>query len=182
MNQSKQFNTPLEAWLQFQEQLWDSWLSKTQLSPNIMKDQLYSNQIKLMEELINCSLRAQSDWVRSYTKGLGHETGASIAIAQWAEQNVAMSKMWTNAQKQVWDTWFNALKLLKPIQGIDKGADSASHMFQGFQDVTKKALEAQSEWMSQWLAHEENAEPETRQKKIPTQDLSKEKKQAKSAA
>lgn len=182
MSQSKQFNTPLETWLQFQEQLWENWLSTTQLSPKIVKDQHYNNQIELMEKLINCSLRAQSDWVRSCTKGLGHETGASIAMAQWAEQNMALSKMWTNTQKQVWDTWFNTLKSLKPIQGIDKGADPANYMLQGFQDVTKKTLEVQSEWMSQWLAHEESSEPETRQKKIPTQDLSKGKKQAKSAA
>jgi len=182
MTEPKRFDTPLEAWLQFQEKLWESWLSTTKLSPNILKDQTFNNQLELMEELINFSLRAQSDWVRSYTKGRGHETGASIAVAQWAEQSLAMSKMWTDTQKQVWGVWFDALKVLKPIQGTDKGADSADHIFHDFKDVTKKTLEMQSEWISQWLPQQKSAEPETPQKNIPKQNLSKEKRQAKSAA
>jgi hypothetical protein len=103
-------------------------------------------------------------------------------MAQWAEQNMAAAKMWTDSQKQYWGIWFNALKALEPIHHADKGTDLADHVFQSFQDVTKKTWEMQSEWLSNWLPNEESAQPKTAQKKRPVQNLSQDKKQAKSAA
>ncbi len=182
MTEASHFDTALESWSQFQEQWWGHWLSTSQKATTIAMEHLFNKPLGLVDDLINCGLTAQSELVRNYVKDLESEAADPTPVNKWVELNVAVARMWTDAQRQTWNTWISNVGALEPLYAAGKGADHADNMFRDFKDMTQRTLEMQTQWLSQWLPESEDAEPELMPKEAkiaqPTEDVE----QAKSAA
>jgi hypothetical protein len=161
MAETTHYDSTLESWSKFQQQWWGQWLSTTQQTSNILRELCFSKPVGLFETLIDCGLSAQSELIRSYAKDLEGAAGDSMPMNEWMEQHMASAKMWTEAQRQAWDTWISAIRALESVYATGKAEDNSDNVIHGFQDMTQKTLEMQTEWFSHWLPESEDAELET---------------------
>jgi hypothetical protein len=138
------------AWTRFQGQLWDSMFGIGRPGPPW--DQIYSRPLEIGEDLVNCWLQQQSDCIRITMKNMRPGNGAPRIASDWVDQVENSAQHWVDAQRQAWKTWFAAIRQMDParLQGKPKGkAESqAANVFEAWNQVTQKTLQAQADWVS----------------------------------
>jgi hypothetical protein len=147
MEATKQAERAVKAWTDTQIKVWDSWFDTVQASTTSrsgMWDQVRKSTIESLQKSVAKTLDAQAELTHVLTESL-----ASIwSTAEDAPDRVriaeidALTKSATEAQKQLWASWFDVAKKIESSQfaaGWQKVLDA-------WQQAIRKALETQAEW------------------------------------
>lgn len=156
---NRQVNTQIEemvgAWTRFQGQMWDSLFGIAKGGGGHPWEDIYRRPLEVGEDIVNCILQQQSDFIRIAMKNSKPGNGAPRIAAEWAEQVEKAAQHWVDAQRQAWKTWFAALRQVDPyrISGGGAGAkgkaeSQADNLFAAWQEATQSTLQAQADWMS----------------------------------
>jgi hypothetical protein len=150
-----QFNTQVEdmvnAWTHFQAQWWDSLFGVGKGNRQDWK-QLYARPLQAGEDMVNCVLQQQSDYIRIIMKNIHPGNGAPRIACEWCDQIEGAAQHGVDAQRQAWATWFAAIRQMDPfrMQGQPRkdAVGQASSVFDAWNQATHKTLQVQADLMS----------------------------------
>jgi hypothetical protein len=147
MEATKQAERAVKAWADTQIKVWESWIDTIQASTSGRSgvwDQVRKATIDSLEKSVSKTLDAQLELTHVLAETLsGYLSTAEDAAekARIAEFD-SITKSATDAQRQLWASWFDVAKKVDLTQfaaGWEKIVDA-------WQQAVRNALEAQAQW------------------------------------
>jgi len=147
METTKQAERAVKAWADTQIKVWESWIGTVESSTtgkSSVWDQMRKSTLDSLEKSVTKTLDAQAELTHVLTESLASIwTSADDAPDRARIGEIdAVTKSATDAQKQLWASWFDAAKKVETSQlaaGWQKVLDA-------WQQAIRKALETQAHW------------------------------------
>jgi hypothetical protein len=157
MDWSKQAEQAVKNWADVQRQLFESWLAPVKAAtaaPGGESAKAYRQTLDLWESAVKQALDAQLEWTRLWADSLTAAQGATDPAAACARNTQQMMQAWTDAHKQLWESWFSTLRQWDPAASLpgdlwDKQARSVLH---AWEEAAKAAQESMKDWTAKWGA------------------------------
>jgi hypothetical protein len=157
MEWSKQTEEAVKNWADIQKRVWETWIAPLKGTPGGVGPEAgsaYRQALGVWENAVKQALDAQLVWTRQWADTLGAAKGTSDPAASCARSTHEMMRAWTEAHKQLWETWFSTLRQLEPSGGA--GADlwdkQARSVLNAWEEAIKAAQQSMADWSSQWSA------------------------------
>lgn len=168
---TRQAEEMFTAWTEAQRKAWQSWLEAGQALTRSGPTADWDKNVQACKASMQQALDAQAEAARRWTDSVAAWAGQVRATAErenvpeaqlqgarfwadsvstWAQQLVALTSSSMEAQKQLWDTWFDRLKGLDPAGPAGPWERETSHLMQTWQDSVRQAIEAQTRWAQSW--------------------------------
>jgi hypothetical protein len=144
---TKQAERAVKAWTDTQIKVWESWFDTIQASTTGRSgvwEQARKATIDSLEKSVVNTLDAQAELSHVLVESLQSIWSKAEDAADRARlaEIDAVTKQATQAQKQLWSSWFDVAKKLDTTQlasGWEKALDA-------WQQAVRKALETQAQW------------------------------------
>lgn len=151
---TKQTEEMTKNWLDAQKKMWDHWLGSVQQFDQGQAAEMWAKTIGTWEESVKNILTAQSEWTRLWADNFKAVEGMPQEATEWIQQAHEMTRHWSEAQQQLWESWFALLKKVEPTQLQVMGdlSEESQKMFKGWQEASQKVTDAQAEWVRRWAA------------------------------
>jgi hypothetical protein len=149
MEGTKQAENTAKSWAETQLKIYDKWFETFQAAsaPKAFQglEQIRKTTIDSWEESVKSSLHAQAELGRIVVDTLGSwgpapaQNGDGAFLRQLRE----VVKSSTDAQTQIWSSWFDAARKLD----VSLVTGSWDKLVEATQQAVRKAWEAQAEWV-----------------------------------
>lgn len=149
----EQIEQMLGTWTQAQRRLWDHWLEAVKDFNGLPQGstpgrwQGYQDSLDAWERSVKRALDAQQAWTRSWTEPLLGEEQAPESTLRWARQIQETMRGWSEAQKQLWNAWFDSIKGMDPEAVNARWETEGQEIIRAWQEATQRAQDALDEWM-----------------------------------
>ena len=80
-------------------------------------------------------------------------------LLDWAEQTQALSTRWTEAQGELWESYFGMVRKAVPVKMLGTIDDENQKLFAAWQESVEKVSAAQSAWAQMWTERAADAVP-----------------------
>lgn len=150
---TKQAEDMIQTWVDAQKKLRDSWLEAMQGLGGPQSKEVWAKATSAWEESIKRVFEAQSEWLSLWAANFTSKPNTSSEVAEWAKQGQEMMGHWAEAQKRLWESWFEMVKKIDPSQlsgTWDK--DAGQNLIKAWQENTQKVLDSQAEWVRRWAS------------------------------
>ena len=152
MEWTKQAEDMWKTWTEAQQKMWDECLNAMKGFGKLQPTEVWGKSVEAMEEALKRTLDAQVEWTRLWAGSFTTVGGASKEMVEGARQGQDMIKRWAEAQKQIWDGWFQIVRKLDPSALGGNWDQESQKLFQAWKEGVQKALDAQGEWARFWTA------------------------------
>ncbi|AFL74686.1 hypothetical protein [Thiocystis violascens] len=100
---------------------------------------LFAKPLEATQEMVDSFFKLQS-------KFAGHEAAFSKLWLDWWNQSESMFLFWTDAQRQLIDSWRQGMNGFFPLES-DSASGSATTALGSWRSATSQALHLQNEWL-----------------------------------
>jgi hypothetical protein len=148
MDQSRPGEQLIRMWAETQQMLLRNWLD-TLRGLGGAQHAVRSKTVETWQAAVQETLEAQTQWTREWTATL-LTTENPEELRERAQQGQEVLQRWIEAQRQLWQGWFEMVK------GIDRAMEPATGVLVGQNPVqiwygtAQKMFEAQAAWIRQW--------------------------------
>ena len=147
MEATKQAERAVKAWADTQIKVWESWIGTVEASTtgrSGLWDQMRKSTLDSLEKSVAKTLDAQAELTHVLTESLaGIWTSADDGVDRVRISEIdAVTKSATEAQKQLWASWFDVAKKVETSQL----AAGWQKILEAWQQAIRKALETQAQW------------------------------------
>lgn len=151
MDWTKQAQDTIKTWTETQQKMWDGWLKTVgQSAAPTQATEVWQNAVETWEGAVKNTLEAQSEWTRMWVESLTESSNVPKEVTEWAKQAQEMSQRWSDAQQQLWQSWFEIIRKIDPAKMGGAWDKEAQKLFQTWQESTQKLMEAQLKWAKTW--------------------------------
>lgn len=160
MDWQNQFEAMTKAWAETQKKMWEQWTEAGAGLEQSPVAETWAKFVKTWEDSVKTTLEAQERWQQTWTEGLGKLEGAPQEVLELAQQAQEMSQRWSEAQKQLWERWFEAVKEANPAQVSGSWPQEGQKALQAWQEQVQKVFAAQAEWFRDWMEKQTGSKPD----------------------
>lgn len=151
MDWSKQTQDMFKSWTDAQTKTWNTWLDTVKSFDPSQPGQAWEKTVDAWQQSVKNTLSAQVEGSRIWAESVSSIQGAPKETANWAQQVQDMTQRWTDLQTQMWDNWFDVMKKAD-IDKFNTFGKEGSGMMGPWQDMSKKMMDAQAEWIRNFTA------------------------------
>jgi len=146
MSDQADIQKTLQSWADLQKNLWDRWLENLEQGQGASPEALWKNGLEHWKESVQKTLDCQVESLRAWARNLEENESTPAEIRGWARDGVAMVENWVDAERKLWDQWFE-------LMGSARGTAGNPMQVTGEQwrQFGEKMLEMQSSLASAWL-------------------------------
>ena len=160
INWTRQTDDMLQALTDTQKKLWGIWAEAAeQQAGQAQLAETWRKAVDAWEAAVKNSLETQKAVLRS----VGDSTSAVPAIPQdlldWAAQTQALSTRWTDAQSELWESYFGMVRKAVPVKMLGTIDDENQKLFAVWQESVEKVGAAQLAWAQKWTERAADAAP-----------------------
>ena len=151
MDWSKQAEDAVKNWSELQKRVWESWLAPlkgTTAPSGPQGTDPYREAVERWQEAVERSLDAQLHWTRLWADSLSAAKDSADPAASVAHSAHEIMSAWTEAHKQLWESWFSTLKNWEPTAsaGGELWDEQARRVLAAWEESIKAAQRAMEEW------------------------------------
>jgi hypothetical protein len=151
MDWTKQAEETVKAWTDTQQKMWDSWLEMLGTNPvPAQANELWQKTMATWQEAVKNTLEAQTKWTETWAENLSKVPNMPKESVEWVKQAREMNKRWTEAQRQLWESWFELVGKIDPAKMNEGWDKEGKKLFETWQDSAQKLMEAQMKWAQTW--------------------------------
>jgi hypothetical protein len=186
MDSTRQAEEMVRTWADAQRKMWDSWFDALEGPGAFQGTEAWAKSLDVSKESMTRALDNQAEGTRLWAESLitwagqvqetaerdkaaqARVQGTRVwaeSLAAWARQVQEMTKSWTDAQKQLWEAWFETAKRLDWSRPGGAGGEEGRKLIEAWQDSVRTMLDAQAEWARTWTTGQ--ARPRTARKRGP---------------
>jgi len=152
MSESKSTESLIKTWAETQQKLLTNWLDTMRRSGGAPGPELWTKTVEAWQTSVKETLDAQAEWTREWTETLAKAKGTPEELRELARQGRDLFQRWTDAERQLWQGWFNVVKdinlRLEPATGAKAGTD----MIQLWQESAHKMIDTQAALVQHWTS------------------------------
>jgi len=152
MSESKSTESLIKTWAETQQKLLTNWLDTVGRFCGAPGPELWTKTVEAWRASVKETLDAQEKRTHEWTETLAHAKGTPEELRELAQQGRDLFQRWTDAERQIWQGWFNVVKdinlRLEPATGAKAGTD----MIQLWQDSAHKMIDTQASLVQHWTS------------------------------
>jgi len=152
MSESKSSESLINTWAQTQQKLLTNWLDTMQRFSGTASPELWTKTVEAWQESVKQTLDAQEEWIRRWTETLANTRGVSQEVLDLARQGQEQQLRWIDAERQLWQSWFNIVRDINFKVEPGTGAQAGSNLLQLWQESARKMIETQTALARQWTS------------------------------
>jgi hypothetical protein len=152
MSESKSSESLIKTWAETQQKLLTNWLDTVRRSGGAPGPELWTKTVEAWQASVKETLDVQAEWTREWTETLSNAKGTPKELQALARQGRELLQHWTDAERQLWQGWFNIVKdinlRLEPTTGAKAGTD----LIQLWQESAHKMIDTQAALVRRWTS------------------------------
>jgi hypothetical protein len=152
MQESRQGEQLVTNWIETQQRLLTSWLDTVRNAGGATNSTLWNNTLDAWQRSIQQTLDTQVQWIDNWIQQLKTVEGIPPQMRAQIQQGEELFRRWTQAQRQLWQGWFEIVKQFSTTTGTGAGGQTGQQMVQAWQQMTTRMLETQKEWIQGWMS------------------------------
>jgi len=150
MSESKSTESLIKTWAETQQKLLTNWLDTVRSFSGAPGPELWSKTVEAWQASVKETLDAQEKWTREWTETLAKTKGTPEELRELAQQGRDLFQRWTDAERQIWQSWFNIVKDInfRP----ESGTSPQAAMIQLWQESAHKMIDTQASLVQHWTS------------------------------
>ena len=150
MSESKSTESLIKTWAETQQKLLTNWLDTVRSFSGAPGPEIWSKTVEAWQASVKETLDAQEKWTREWTETLAHTKGTPEELRELAQQGRDLFQRWTDAERQIWQSWFNIVKDInfRP----ESGTSPQAAMIQLWQESAHKMIDTQASLVQHWTS------------------------------
>ena len=139
-----------KTWAETQQKLLTDWLNTIRGFSGTPTLELWTKTVDAWQTSVKETLDAQAKWTHQWADTLANAKGTPEELRELAQEGREQMLQWADAQRELWQGWFNAVREInfRPEPGV--GAQAGRDMVQLWQDSAHKMIDAQAEMVKRW--------------------------------
>ncbi len=150
MSESKSTESLIKKWAETQQKLLTNWLDTMRRSGGAPGPELWTKTVEAWQTSVKETLDAQAEWTREWTETLAKAKGTPEELRELARQGRDLFQRWTDAERQLWQGWFNIVRDInfRP----ESGTSPQAAMIQLWQESAHKMIDTQAALVQHWTS------------------------------
>lgn len=148
------------SWVQQQQKLMTDWLESMKSAGGGASAPDWRQAADVMEQQVNSALDAQKRSLRAVAEKMEAVEGSPKELNQAVKQFEEGIERWVEVQQEMWQVWFDMLREASP-----KPQGAGETMMKSWEDMVRRTMSIQEQWLSSWTGVESAAEPKAKQAK-----------------
>jgi len=152
MSEKKTDESIFKTWAEAQQKLLTDWLATLRKLGGTPTLELWAKTVDAWQSAVKETADARAEWTRQWTEKLANAKGTPEEIRDLARQGREELQHWAEAERDLWQGWFNIVRDInfRPEQGA--GAQLGKDLLQLWQDSAHKMIDAQTALVRRWTA------------------------------
>ena len=150
MNESNQEESLLSTWASAQQKVLAGWLDLVQETQRPSRTVAWNETVKAWQTAVQETLDAQASWLRDWTRRVQVTSGSPTELRKNVQEAQVLLLNWTEAQKILWQVWFDLVQQLGPL--LENGSQADKHLLSSLRESGQAIVNAQEEWVRRWTA------------------------------
>src|SRR6266568_9580650 len=140
----------VKNWAQAQQKLLADWLDTIRKLGGTPTLELWRKTVDTWQTSVKETLDAQTEWTRQWTETLAKAKGTPEELRELARQGRDLFQRWTDAERQLWQGWFNIVRDInfRP----ESGTRPQAAMIQLWQESAHKMIDTQAALVQHWTS------------------------------
>src|SRR6266699_5352400 len=146
-------NTPeslLKTWAESQQKLLADWLDALRRLGGTPTMELWTKTMDAWQSSVKETLDARAELTHQWTEALANAKGTPEELRALAREGREQLQHWTEAERDLWQGWFNAVREINFRPEPGAGAQSGRDLVQLWQDSAHEMIDAQAALVRRW--------------------------------
>jgi hypothetical protein len=140
----------LKTWAEAQQKLLTDWLDTLRRLGGTPTLELWTKTVDTWQTSVKETLDAQTEWTKQWTEALANAKGTPEELRELAREGREQLQHWTEAERDLWQSWFNAVREINFQPEPGAGAQAGRDLVQLWQDSAHKMIDAQATLVRRW--------------------------------
>jgi hypothetical protein len=150
MGERNQEESLLSTWAGMQQKVLAGWLDIVQATERPSRTVTWHETVKAWQTAVQETLDAQARWLRNWTGRVQVTAGSPTELRKNVQEAQVLLLRWTEAQKLLWQGWFDLVQHLGPL--LEAGSQADEHSLSSLRESGQAIVNAQEEWVRRWTA------------------------------
>ena len=151
INWTKQTDDMLQAVTDTQKKFWGIWAEAAeQQAGQAQLAETWRKAVDTWEAAVKNGLETQQAVTQSLGDSASAVPGIPRDLLDWAAQTQALSARWTEAQSEMWESWFGMVRKAVPVKMLGTIDEENQKLFAAWQESVEKVGAAQLAWAQMW--------------------------------
>ena len=144
MSDKKTDENLLKTWAETQQKLLTDWLETLRKFGGTPTLELWTKTVDAWQSAVKGTIDARAEWTRQWTETLANAKGTPEELRTLAQEGREQLQHWTEAERDLWQSWFNAIREINFRPEPGAGAQAGRDLVQLWQDTAHKMIDAQA--------------------------------------
>jgi hypothetical protein len=140
----------VNTWAQEQQKLLTDYLDTLRKLGGTPTLELWRKTVDTWQTSVKETLDAQTEWTRQWTEALAKSKGTPEELRELAREGREQLQHWTEAERDLWQSWFNTVRQINFRPEHDAGAQTGGDLIQLWQDTANKMINTQADLVRRW--------------------------------
>jgi hypothetical protein len=140
----------VKTWGETQQKLMTDWLDTLRRLGGTPTLELWRKTVDTWQTSVKETLDAQTDWTQQWTESLAKAKGTPEELRELAKEGREQLQQWTEAERDLWQGWFNAIREINFRPEPGTGAQMGGDLIQLWQDTANKMINTQADMVRRW--------------------------------
>jgi hypothetical protein len=151
MSERNREESLLSTWASAQQKVLAGWLDLVQETQRPSRTVAWNETVKAWQTAVQETLEAQARWLRDWTGRVQVTSGSPTELRKNVQEAQVLLLRWTEAQKLLWQGWFDLVQQLGPL--LEAGSQADEHLLTRLRESGQAIVNAQEEWVRRWTAN-----------------------------
>jgi hypothetical protein len=140
----------VKTWGESQQKLMTDWLDNLRKLGGAPTLELWRKTVDTWQTSVKETLDAQTDWTNQWTEAMAKAKGTPEELRELAKEGREQLQHWTEAERDLWQGWFNAIREINFRPEPGAGAQTGGDLIQLWQDTAHKMINTQADLVRRW--------------------------------
>src|SRR5215469_6390772 len=140
----------MKTWADAQQRLLTDWLDTLRKLGGTPTLELWRKTVDTWQTAVRETLDAQTEWTQQWTETLANAKGTPEELRALAQEGSEQLRHWTEAERDLWQSWFNAVREINFRPEPGAGGQTGGDLVQLWQDTAHKMIDTQANLVRRW--------------------------------
>ena len=150
MSDKKSDENLLKTWSEAQQKLLTDWLDTMRKLGGTPTLELWTKTVDAWQSSVKETVDARAEFTRQLTETLANAKGTPEELRELARQGREQLQHWTEAERDLWQGWFNVAREINFRPEPGAGAQAGKDLMQLWQDSAHKMINTQADLVRRW--------------------------------
>ncbi len=150
MSDKKSDENLLKTWAESQQKLLTDWLESLRRLGGTPTLELWTKTVEAWQSAVKETADARAEWTQQWTEKLANAKGTPEEIRDLARQGREQLQHWAEAERDLWQGWFNIAKNINFRPEQEAVAQLGKDLVQLWQDSAHKMIDTQAALVRRW--------------------------------